>query len=94
MIILQIEHQVPDYEGWKKGFDADPIGRANSGVKEYRICRSAEDPNYIIIDLVFDKIESAQSTLQSLQALWSKVQDVVVVNPKSRVMEIIEIKKY
>jgi hypothetical protein len=94
MIILQIEHQVPDLEGWKKGFEADPIGREKSGVKEYRICRSAEDPNYIIIDLVFDTIESAQSTLQSLQALWSKVQDVVVVNPKYRVMEIIEIKKY
>ena len=24
MLILQIEHKVPNYEGWKKAFDSDP----------------------------------------------------------------------
>jgi hypothetical protein len=25
MIILRIEHAVPDFEAWKKAFDSDPI---------------------------------------------------------------------
>lgn len=33
MLILQIEHKVPNYEGWKKAFDSDPISRKKSGVK-------------------------------------------------------------
>jgi len=26
MYILRIEHPVPDYDGWKKAFDSDPVG--------------------------------------------------------------------
>ena len=29
MYILQIEHPVPNYEGWKKAFDSDPVNRKN-----------------------------------------------------------------
>jgi hypothetical protein len=24
--ILRIEHPVPDFDGWKKAFDSDPVG--------------------------------------------------------------------
>jgi hypothetical protein len=37
VFILQIEHPVPNFEGWKAAFDSDPIGRERSGVRRYRI---------------------------------------------------------
>jgi hypothetical protein len=27
MIVLQIEHKVADFSGWKKAFESDPIDR-------------------------------------------------------------------
>ncbi len=48
MIILQIEHPVPNFDGWKKAFDSDPINRKQSGVRRYKISRQADNPNYVI----------------------------------------------
>jgi len=90
MIVLQIEHDVPNYEGWKKAFDNDPLNRKQSGVKEYRIYRSVEKPNYVIIDLVFESAENAQAMLKALQNLWTKVQGSVMTDPKTRLLEITE----
>ncbi len=44
MIILQIEHPVPDYAGWKNAFDSDPMGRKRSGVIRYKIFRQTDNP--------------------------------------------------
>ena len=44
MYILQIEHPVPNYEGWKKAFDSDPVSRKQSGVRHYKISRKTDDP--------------------------------------------------
>jgi hypothetical protein len=43
MVILRIEHPVPDDEGWKK-----------SGVRRYRIMRAVDNPKTVMIDLEFD----------------------------------------
>ena len=48
MVILQIEHKVPDFEGWKKAFESDPINRKKAGVLRYQIFRPVDDPNYVI----------------------------------------------
>ncbi len=63
MHILQIEHPVPSYEGWKKAFDRDPINRKQSGVRRYKISRKIDDPNYVIIDLEFDNLNDAEACL-------------------------------
>ena len=44
MTILRIEHRIQNFDGWKKAFDGDPIDRKKSGVKRYRVCRPADDP--------------------------------------------------
>jgi hypothetical protein len=90
MIVLQIEHKIPNFEGWKKAFDADPINRKKSGVKHYLIFRPTDDPNYVIIHLGFDNITDAQETLKSLQQLWQKVEGSVMVNPQARILDIVE----
>ncbi|MGK2863789.1 MAG: hypothetical protein ACSLE0_17785 [Chitinophagaceae bacterium] len=94
MTILQIEHQVANYDGWKKAFEADPISRKNSGVKKYRIYRPTDNLNYVIVDLEFDNLENAQMTLVALQKLWVKVEGTVMVNPKTRMLEMTEQHEY
>jgi hypothetical protein len=94
MTILQIEHKVPSYDGWKKAFDSDPIDRKKSGVKRYRVYRPKEDPNYVIIDLVFDDSNHAVMALNALKKLWSNVEGTVMVNPKTRILEVVDSKEY
>ncbi len=45
MYLLQIEHHVTNFNGWKKAFDDDPVGRKKSGVRRYQILRPIDDPN-------------------------------------------------
>jgi hypothetical protein len=58
MHVLRIEHPVPDYDRWKAAFDSDPADRERSGVRRYRILRTTDDPNYVMIDLKFDNRRS------------------------------------
>jgi hypothetical protein len=94
MTILRIEHAVPNYDGWKKAFDSDPIGRKRSGVRRYQISRQTDDPNYVIIDLEFDKLGDAEATLAALRKLWSQVEGTVMVNPQTRLSTIVETIEY
>lgn len=92
MPTLQIEHEVPSYDGWKKVFDSDPINRKQSGVKSYRIYKPADNPNLVIVELDFENIDLLNTTLQALQNLWNKVQGSVMRNPKTKILEIVESK--
>lgn len=94
MIILQIEHPVPDFDGWKKAFDSDPMNRKQSGVKRYKIFRQRDQPNYVIVDLEFDNVHEAEVLLSSLQKLWNKVEGKVISNAKARIIEFVEGKEY
>ena len=90
MYILQIEHPVPDFNGWKNAFDNDPIDRKGSGVEHYRIGRKPDDPNYVFIELQFNTLEEAESCHEKLRKLWSRVEGSVMNNPQSRIIEVIE----
>jgi len=94
MTILQIEHKVPNYDGWKRAFDSDPIHRQKSGTRSYRIYRPADDLNYVIIDLEFDNVAAAESSLEALRNLWKDVEGKVMLNPKTRIMDMVERKEY
>ncbi len=43
-IIVRLEHSVPGFDGWKKVFHSDPIGREKPAVRLYRILRPVENP--------------------------------------------------
>ena len=90
MTILRIEHAVPNFEGWKKAFASDPIDRKKSGVKNYRIYRPADDPDYVIVDLEFNNLNDAQETLLALRKLWDKVEGTVMINPQTQIFDIVE----
>jgi len=94
MPVLRIEHKVASYEGWKKAFESDPIGRKNSGVRRYRVYRPADDPNYVVIDLEFDSLQETENALAALRKLWTNVEGKVMVNPQTRILDMTETKEY
>ena len=94
MLVLRIEHKIAGYDGWKKAFDNDPIGRQQSGVRRYRVLRPADDPNYVVIDLEFDSLQEAETALASLRKLWAQVEGKVMFDPQTRIYDIAETKEY
>ena len=94
MTTLRIEHKVPNFEGWKRAFESDPIDRKKSGVRHYRIFRPMDDPNYVIIDLEFDKLSDAENTLATLRKLWEKVEGQVMFNLQTRILDVVEFIEY
>ena len=94
MYILRIEHPVPNFEGWKKAFDSDPVGREKSGVRRYQILRQIDDPNYVMIDLEFGTVSQAEALLAAMRVVWGRVEGTIMMSPQTRIVEAIETKKY
>ena len=94
MIVLQIEHPVPDFTVWKNAFDNDPVNRKQAGVKRYTIFRQADDPNYVIIELEFDDLSQAEAMLSALQKLWNQVEGMIMMSAKARIIEFVESEEY
>jgi hypothetical protein len=93
MYILHIEHPVPDFEGWKRAFDNDPVARRKAGVRRYGVLRPVDDPNYVMIDLEFVTAELADAMLAALRTLWGSVEGTVMRSPKTRILEVVEAKE-
>jgi len=94
MHVLRIEHQVPDFDGWKAAFDSDPMGRKQSGVRRYQVLRPIDDPNYVMIDLEFDSSSDAEAFRAALSGLWRRVEGEVMEHPRARIVETVESKEY
>ncbi|TMF42430.1 MAG: hypothetical protein E6I23_13535 [Chloroflexi bacterium] len=90
MPILRIEHAFPDFSGWKRAFDSDPADRKGSGVRRYRVLRSVDDPNYVMIDLEFDTLEDAEGLLTKMRRVWSGDGQRVMRNPQARIVDTVE----
>ena len=85
MFILQIEHPVPSFDGWKKAFDSDPVNR---------VLRPMDNPNYAIIDLEFDSVNEAESLLAAMREVWRGVQGTIIMeSPRVRIVEVVESKE-
>ena len=94
MYILRIEHPISDFDGWKKAFDSDPVGREKSGVRRYRILRPMDDRKYVMIDLEFDTATNAEALLASMRTIWGRVQGTIITDPKARIVEEVETKDF
>ncbi|MCC6316125.1 MAG: hypothetical protein IT361_00445 [Gemmatimonadaceae bacterium] len=87
MFVLRIQHAVPDYEGWKRAFDRDPLDRKGSKVRAHRVYRGTDDPNLVFIDLEFDTLADAANMLARLRALWAGPGGAVMRNPEATIVE-------
>jgi hypothetical protein len=94
VVILRIEHPVPDYGAWKRAFDGDPVGRARSGVRRHQVLRPVDDPNHVMIDLEFDSRGEAEALLAGLRTVWEGVRGTIMSNPVARIVEPVEIREY
>jgi hypothetical protein len=95
MPILQIEHTVRSFEGWKEAFDSDPVGRQQGGVRRYRIARPTDQPNHVLIELDFDTQNDAEAFRDGLQQLWGRIgDDLGLEGPTARIIETVETKEY
>lgn len=90
MHVLRIEHPVPSFDGWKKAFDSDPIGRKQMGVRSYRVFRPTDDPNFAAVDLEFDSASRAEACLSALRELWGQVDGSVMRDPRVRILTVVE----
>jgi hypothetical protein len=49
MATIILNHKVEDYKKWRPVFDSDAKRRAEAGMKNEKVFRSADDPNHIYI---------------------------------------------
>jgi hypothetical protein len=95
MPILRIEHRAADFDAWKQAFDNDPLDREGSGVRRYRVLRSLDDPNYVMVDLEFDDAAAAQAMHSALQELWCSLQSKGLIgDQQARLVDVIEANEY
>jgi len=74
--VLRIEHAVPDFDQWKReGFDRDPLGREESGVRRYRVLRLCDRSGVVAVDLEFDSRAAAEAFADALGQMWAGVRD-------------------
>ena len=93
MHILHVEADAsPDYDTWKQSFDSDPLGRQQAGVRRYWISRASDDPNHVMIDLMFDTQDEAEGFHASLRDMWQRTE--TMQNPRARTVEAVEMKEY
>jgi hypothetical protein len=90
MPTVRIQHSVPSFEGWKRAFDSDPADRRGSGVRQYSVFRSVDDPKLVMIDLSFDSIDEARGFLATMERIWLGPGKDVMQNPEAFIVDTVE----
>jgi hypothetical protein len=93
MTTLHIEHAISDFATWKGAFDRFASVRDESGVRGHSIRQPFDDPAYVVLDLDFDDVPSAQRFLAFLQdRVWSTSANApaLVGAPRTAILETAE----
>ncbi len=90
MVLLHIEHTTLNFDAWKATFDSYAELRQKSGVRNYRVSRLIDKPDFAMIDLEFDSLKEAESLLAALQQLWQRAIGTVIQAPQWRISELVE----
>jgi hypothetical protein len=90
-VIVRIEHPVPDYDSWKRVFDAKgPELRTRHGARSYQVLRPIDDPRYVMIDLDFGSQTEAEGFVATMRQLWSGSGREVSSNQRARIATTVE----
>ncbi|MCU1458216.1 MAG: Antibiotic biosynthesis monooxygenase [Actinomycetia bacterium] len=93
MTTLRIEHPITDYATWRNAFEQAAPFREQAGVRSYRIQRPVDDPDYLMIDLDFDDVASAETLLSVLRdVIWASPEASPGLGgqPQARIAETVE----
>jgi hypothetical protein len=96
-VTLRLELQVRDYDMWRHAFEQDAGGRAQAGMRCYRIYRPADDDKCVLIDSEFDAADRAEAFLDIMRTkVWPDPEKAPakVGIPKTRIIELVEAKNY
>jgi hypothetical protein len=93
MPTIVIQHPVADYVAWRSQFDADPLGRAQSGVTGHTIYRTSDG---VLVLLEFASWQQAEAYLPRLESLWKGVRERLGLGqaPRAELVESIESIEY
>ena len=90
MFVLQIEHEVFNFESWKEVFDNDLKGRQKAGVNQYEIFCLSNNPNYVILHLWFDYFDQAEVSMALLLNLWNADTSNHLKDPQVRIFDMVD----
>jgi hypothetical protein len=89
MVTLQMEHAITDYDTWKQAFDRFAEKRTAAGVRSHRVAKDADDENYLVIELDFDRREQAEAFRTFLvEQVWAIPANAPALNgsPTTRIL--------
>jgi hypothetical protein len=94
MFTLQIEHRVYDFDAWKQAFDNNKPFQAEDCIRRYRIFRSLDNPNYVMINLDFERLNEAKTFVEEMPQLWERVEGKLLDRPQVRIVQALENQEY
>lgn len=90
MVSLNIEHEITDFATWIAAFNSFAEVRTKHGVRQHHIRRPVDNPNFVVIDLVFDDVSQAETFLRFLQdKIWPSPQNAPALTgtPQTRILQ-------
>jgi len=93
MATLRIELKVRDYDMWRAAFARDAGGRAEAGMRRYRIFRPVDDPKCVMVDGEFDETAQAQAFLDIMRTrVWNDPEKAPAKlgTPRVHIVEMVE----
>lgn len=70
-ITMKVELEVRDYDMWRQAFAQDQAGRAEHGMRRYRIYRPVDDSKRVLLDSDWDDAASAERFLDVMRTrVW------------------------
>ena len=97
MTTLRVELTVRDYDVWRDAFSRDAGGRAEAGMRRYRILRPVDDPHCVMLDADFDGTEQAEAFLEIMRTkVWPDPAKAPakVGPPRTHIVEVVESHEY
>ena len=76
---MLLRHKVRDFQSWKVGYDSHQLKRAEAGITEKYLLRSADDPNEVVALFEAQDLSQAKAFTESAE-LREKMQEVGVVD--------------
>jgi hypothetical protein len=91
MFVLNIEHTITNFDGWKSAFDSHPHDRNQTGAQRYRILRPTDNPNAVIVEVEFATMREAEAVLMAMRETWSRMQGTLLAgSSKGCIAEVVE----
>jgi hypothetical protein len=73
---LHIEHAITDLDTWLDAFGRFADARRNAGVVTQRVRQPVDDPTYIVVDLEFETVQTAEAFKRFLETVVWQSSDL------------------